>query len=198
MCWNAEVSLQSFLFGMSFIGIGLYCNVSLPVLFFCFTIVSMQLVEYIVWSNYDDEKINTYASIAAFILLFLQPVASIFTIPEKQIRNLFLGSYVFVSLMISLLFPAKYEFKMKRALNGHLSWKWLTKEMRTYVSLFFYFIFLFTPFFLQKEYTLLGLSLLTLVISVYSFWKENTWGSMWCWIVNGIVPLSLVNAVLKL
>lgn len=197
MCWNAEVSLQSFLLGMSFIGIGAYLHVSLPILFFCFTIVCMQLVEYIVWSNYDDVEVNRRASIGAYLLLVLQPIASILTIPQSPLRNLFLASYIILSTAIGFLFPREYEFRMERAANGHLSWKWLTKEKATYVALLVYFIFLFGPLFLQKEYSLLSLAFLTLSLSVYSYWKENTWGSMWCWIVNGIVPFSIANAVWK-
>lgn len=197
MCWNAEVSLQSFLMGMSFIGIGAYLDVSLPILFFCLTIVFMQLIEYIVWSNYEDPEVNRQASISAFLLLALQPIASIMTVSKMEIRNALVGSYIILSLFVGFLFPREYEFRMERAANGHLSWKWLTKEKSTYVALLVYFIFLFAPLLMNREYSLLSLSFFTLTLSLYSYWKENTWGSMWCWIVNGIVPFSIANAVLK-
>lgn len=197
MCWNAEVSLQSFLFGMSFIGIGAYAGVRLPILLFCITIVMMQLIEYIVWSNYDNKYINTKASQAALFLLFLQPIASMIGLPNITLRNNLLGSYILLN-GLSLFMPWNIDFSMTRAKNGHLSWNWLTNEPRTWISLSIYFFFLFIPLVIQKNYELLFLALATLGLSLYSFWTENTWGSMWCWIVNGLVPISIGNAVFKM
>ena len=65
MCWNADVSLKTFLIGMAGIGLGAYLGLSLPVLLFCFTIVTMQLIEYVVWTYYEDDDVNYKASVAA-------------------------------------------------------------------------------------------------------------------------------------
>jgi hypothetical protein len=196
MCWNAEVSLQSFLLGILAISIGIVFKMSFSVIVFCLTIVLMQLIEYIVWTNYENDEINQKASIAAAGLLWLQPIAAIFTIPTPNLRTSFLTSYILLSIGVALLFN-KNEYSMKRAPNGHLEWKWLTKDSNTYISLAIYFLFLLSPLFIAGNIDILFLAITTLVLSVYSFWKDNTWGSMWCWIVNGLVLLVVGKTVIK-
>jgi hypothetical protein len=193
MCWSADVSLKSFAVGMLFILIGIAYSVPLPLLFFCSTIVCMQLIEYIVWSNYTNKDINTKASLAAIALLFVQPIASILTLPSSSQRTVFLAAYIIASLVsVSVSRPAEYS--MTRAENGHLAWNWLDENAE--VSLVIYFVFLLTPLLFKKDFILLGISMITLLASLYTYHKENTWGSMWCWIVNGIVPLAIGSSIL--
>jgi len=194
MCWNAEVSLKSFIIGLAGIGYGAYLGISLPILIFCFTIVAMQFIEYIVWSYYDDEDINRKASIAAATLLWLQPIASILLLPNPSTALL---AYIPLSI-IGHIITTKKDYSMKRAENGHLAWNFLTKDIQTVFALIVYFIFLFTPILLTLNKELLAISIATLALSLYSYWKSNTWGSMWCWLVNGIVLLLVGSrAVLK-
>jgi hypothetical protein len=84
MCWNAEVSFQSFLIGIGAIGIAYQKGLSFPTTLFSLTIVLMQLVEGIVWTYYENKTVNFLASVAAASLLWLQPVASILTLQSKQ------------------------------------------------------------------------------------------------------------------
>jgi len=196
MCWNAEVSLKSFLLGILTLSIGLVFKMSFSVVLFCLTIVLMQLVEYIVWTNYDNDEINKKASIAAASLLWLQPIAAIFTLPNPNLRTSFLIMYILLSIGIGFFF-SRNEYAMKRAPNGHLEWKWLTKDSTTYISLVIYFLFLLGPLLIVGNIELLFLAITTLVLSIYSFWKDNTWGSMWCWIVNGLVLLVVGKTVLE-
>jgi hypothetical protein len=196
MCWNAEVSLNSFLFGILAIIIGIFFKMSFSVLIFCLTIVLMQFIEYIVWSNYDNDDVNQMASIAAAYLLWLQPIASIFTLPTLNLQTVFLIAY-FLITMTGSFFVNKKEYAMKRAPNGHLEWKWIKKDTSTYISLAIYFIFLLSPLFIAGNIELLVLAITTLLLSIYSFWKENTWGSMWCWIVNVLVLLIVGKTVIE-
>jgi hypothetical protein len=200
MCWNADVSLKTFLIGMAGIGLGGYLGLSLPVLLFCFTIVCMQLIEYVVWTYYDNDDVNYKASLAAATLLWLQPVASMLTISSLSLKVTLLSMYFILSLIGQLAISnkdTKKRYSMKRAENGHLSWKFLSKEPQTYVALIVFFFFLFTPILLTGNLELLALALATLGLSIYSYWRENTWGSMWCWIVNGIVLLLVGKTVIE-
>ena len=193
MCWNADVSLKSFAVGVSFILIGIAYGVPLPLLFFCSTIVCMQLVEYIVWSNYTNKDINAKASAAAVGLLFLQPIASILTLHSSLQRTVFLAAYVLAS-MVTFYSSSPADYSMTRAANGHLAWNWLDENAGA--SLVIYFVFLMIPLLFNKEFILLGISFVTLFISLYTYHKENTWGSMWCWIVNGLVPIAIGSSIL--
>ena len=148
----------------------------------------MQLVEYFVWTYSGNSTVNFVASLAAAFLLWLQPIASILTMPN-QFQRYPIVIYVFLSVLI-LFFerrPFKEKYKMVRAENGHLSWKFLDTSTETYLQLGIYFFFLLTPLILYKEYLLLSVVLLTLGVSLHQFYTSNTWGSMWCWLVNYIV-----------
>ena len=188
MCWSAEVSLQSFLIGGLSVIFAYQKGLSLPITFFCSTIVGMQLVEYFVWSYYDNPTVNFQASLAAALLLFVQPVASILTLPSKWIP-LFLGTYMLIGSVLVLTDKRslREKYSMTQGENGHLVWNWLEKDRKTAISLVVYFLFLFVPLFLTNQLTLLLISLTTLGFSLFSFYKDNTWGSMWCWIVNYLV-----------
>lgn len=188
MCWNAEVSLQSFLIGITATFAAYQKGLPFPIALFCLTIVFMQLIEYIVWTFYENKQVNFAASVGAASLLFLQPVASILTLPSKQIQTL-LPSYFGLSFLTLFLRtgPLEERYRMTRGENGHLVWHWLQKDWKTAVSLVIYFVFLLVPLLLRNQWELLAISLGTLGVSLYSYFKENTWGSMWCWIVNYIV-----------
>jgi hypothetical protein len=200
MCWNAEMSLNTFLIGMTGIGLGAYLGLSLPVLLFCLTIVTMQLIEYVVWTHYDNDEVNHKASVAAATLLWLQPIASMLILPSSPLKTTMLSIYFLLSLIgQSALWTkdTKKQYRMKRATNGHLSWKFLSKEPRTYIELAVFFFFLFTPILLTGNVDLLVLAIGTLGLSIYSYWRENTWGSMWCWIVNTFVLLLVGKTVIE-
>ena len=193
MCWNADVSLKSFWIGILAIALGAYRGTSIPVLFFCLTIVLMQLIEFVVWTYIDNKDVNRQASLAAAALLWVQPVASILTLPASSTRTLALGAYGLLSLVSGLLGKER-DYSMTRAPNGHLAWNWLEKDVTSSLSLTVYFLFLLTPLLVSKNFVLLGLALATLAASLYTFWKDNTWGSMWCWIVNAIAVLSIARS----
>ncbi len=188
MCWSAEVSLQSFLIGITATLVGYQNGLSFPVTLFCLIIVFMQLIEYFVWSNQGNERANFRYSVLAAGLLWLQPVASMLTLPSKWFSTA-LGSYIGLSFLGSLFNqkPMEETYRMEQGKNGHLEWKWLDKSWQTALSLLVYFVFLLGPLLLRKEWTLLTLAGITLAGSLYSFYESNTWGSMWCWFVNYLV-----------
>jgi hypothetical protein len=73
-----------------------------------------------------------------------------------------------------------------------LIWKWLLPV--PWFSLAVYFIFLIGPLLITKQFDLTALVFLTLGFSIYSFGKG--WGSMWCWIVNGMVVMGALKSAL--
>lgn len=182
--------MQSFLLGLIGITVGWIYGLSYPLLFFFLTIVCMQLFEFIVWSNLDNNNIRFITSIFAASLLLLQPIASIFTLYPKQIMYNLLILYV-ILITISNIYiwknlkePLNTFFDMYPAKNRHLVWNWFKKDKYTIINIIIYSIFLFLPLILMKRYNFMIYGLITLGVSMYSFIEENTWGSMWCWLVN--------------
>lgn len=190
MCWNAEVSLRSFLIGSLAIGIAYQKGLSLSTTIFCLTIVFMQLIEYFVWTFYTNTDVNFVASLAAAFLLWLQPVASMLTLqPSLMVPALQLyGGLTFLGFfLLSENRDMRSTYRMSRADNGHLQWHWLDNSWKTNLSLLVYFVFLFVPLLFREQWEVLVLAVSTLGLSLYQFSNYNTWGSMWCWIVNYIV-----------
>jgi hypothetical protein len=89
------------------------------------------------------------------------------------------------------IFYFSIDFSMNKAPNGHLAWNWLnfpTPIVFIWLSLIFGLILY------QKKYIEFILYL-TVVISIYyTYYKTNTWGSLWCWIAN-ILSLKLILQV---
>jgi hypothetical protein len=73
------------------------------------------------------------------------------------------------------------EFTMVKAPNGHLRWNWLTKSP---LLISIWLAFLLLPFLYTKRYLLFVFLLIPVLISLYTYYKDNTWGSMWCWFSN--------------
>lgn len=183
MCWNAEVSLQSFLLGTVAIGIAYLKGLSIPLTVFGLTVTSMQLVEYFAWSYYENPTVNFYASVAGAFLIGVQPIASMLALPSS-IRLSFIGAYLLFCLVLTILNRQPVEYTMKRAENGHLSWGFLQKDLPTLVYTLGYLFFMFVPIYVTQNYGFLALVMGTLGLSLYTYLESNTWGSMWCWIVN--------------
>ena len=197
MCWSAEVSLQSFMIGSLAIGIGALYGVKAPILLFAATITAMQLIEYIVWTYYKNQTVNNWASQAGSFVLFLQPIAAILTLKPSPFRTQLLTLFISLGIVGRLFLYDSSEYSMSRAEDGHLAWNWLKKEPKTYLTLAVYMFFLFYPLLLSRSYEILGVGILTLGVSLHSFWNNNTWGSMWCWIVNLLVPVLIGSAMIR-
>ena len=172
---------------------------SVPTIIFYTTIVFMQLVEYIVWTYGSDPEINFYASLGGAGLLMLQPIASILTVGSQSTRLMMLISYVILGMITHVMDQdgrsLRERYRIEAGPSGdtpHLIWKWLLPV--PWFSLAVYFIFLIGPLLITKQFDLTALVFLTLGFSIYSFGKG--WGSMWCWIVNGMVVMGALKSAL--
>ena len=199
MCWNAEVSIQSFGIGLLAIFLLTMTGTSVPTIIFYTTIVFMQLIEYIVWTYGSDPEINFYASLGGAGLLMLQPIASILAVAPVQMRTMLLIAYIILGVITHVMDQdgrsLRERYRIEAGPSGdapHLIWRWLLPV--PWFSLAVYFIFLIGPLLITKQFDLTALVFLTLGFSIYSFGKG--WGSMWCWIVNGMVVLGALKSAL--
>ncbi len=198
MCWNAEVSIQSFGIGLLGIFLAAITGTSTPTIIFYTTIVFMQLIEYIVWTYGADPEINFYASLGGAGLLMLQPIASIMAVAPVPMRSMLLITYVILGVITHVMDQDGRSLRERYQIEAgpsddtpHLIWKWLLPI--PWFSLAVYFIFLIGPLLITKQFDLTVLVFLTLGFSIYSFGKG--WGSMWCWIVNGMVVMGALKGV---
>ena len=199
MCWNKEISLNTFLFSSFVLLLIMYNNKytqykikeldSVWVYLFIFSFILMQLIEYFIWRNINDPIYNNIFSIMATLLLFVQPIASAMLIPSKTVSTNIITLYLILTGPLTLyrLFTKKISTTIS-PLN-HLSWDLVLYKnniLDSLLGVLWIMIFLFPLFYIGEFFGLLFGSL-TLMVIVYNYYKDDSVGSMWCWIVNSIM-----------
>lgn len=199
MCWNKDVSLNTFLFSSFVLCLIIYNNAytqykieelnSIWVYLFFISFILMQFFEYFIWLNVKNPLYNSIFTILATLLLLVQPIATNMLITNKSVQQNMLLIY-----LICMIPFAGYRFMTKKINStvsdlGHLQWNMLLDyrlvEDRVITVLWFLF-FLFPLFYEGKIFGFL-FGFITLLIIIYKYYKDNTIGSMWCWIVNSIM-----------
>jgi hypothetical protein len=210
MCWNKEISLNTFLFSSFVLGLIIYNNrytqYKIPdlnniyVYIFFVSFILMQLIEYFIWLNINNPLYNSIFTGLATLLLIFQPIASNMLITNDIIRKRLLYSYLLFIIPLSM-----YKFNIKNINSsisglGHLRWNTVLINNNLYSMLFgliWLFFFLFPLFYVKYNFGLM-FGLLTLLITTYHFYNDDTVGSMWCWIVNIIMIYYAVYLLLYL
>lgn len=217
MCWNAQVSINTFLFGifgLAFIAFNSLGSAKKPyaleffenpfAYFFLFTVILMQGFEYILWKHLDNAAINKMVSIAGLALLAIQPVASLLLLEVKDypfkengtrkdyaFRNTMLGIYGVPALLYFLYNVFTTDIHTKVSPCGHLAWKW-TQENISFIAVPFYLFFLFFSLIRNGYYT--SLFFLALYAAfIYYFGKDGSSGSIWCLSVNLVILYFLLQ-----
>ena len=180
MCWNAEVSLNTFIFGfISAIIVYLFGYINIGLILVILSFTSMQLLEYFIWTYIDNDKINELLSKIGLFLIFLQIFLAFFFYYDKKRRNYLLIIY-FIILILFIIFELKnIKFRSIKGENGHLRWLWLEPHI-IWILIFLSFYLIGT---LNKLINFAFVSL-TLIISFYYYYKYKTWGTMWCYVSN--------------
>ena len=209
MCWNAEVSLNTFLFSSFVLCLIIYNNTytqykikdfNIWIYLFFVSFILMQLFEFFIWRNVDNKLYNKLFTILATLLLVVQPIASNMLITNKSVQQSMLFVY-----MICMVPFAIYRF-MTQKINstisdlGHLQWNMLldNKSKIDNVIITIWFIFFLFPLFYQKKTFGFLFGAITLLIMIYYYYKDNTVGSMWCWVVNSIMVYYAIYLLLYL
>lgn len=196
MCWNASVSLNTYIFGL-FASLFSYFNgnvngiTSIQSLIFYQSIIIIQLIEYFIWSKTFS---NELLSRLAFLVIFFQPIFNITQINSRSelIPYLLFAYIVFVSIVYTFIIPLNtVDFSTAPSKNGHLSWNWL--NVNIYI-IFIWHAFLSSRWIIDKMYSLFIFATVFLIITIILYKDTNTWGSLWCWIVN-LISFYLVLSV---
>jgi hypothetical protein len=146
---------------------------------------SMQLVEYFLWKNLNNKRGNEFWSKVGFLLIALQPVVSLLATEDQTTRNVGLGLYILGAVfLLTVVKPlGTIDFSSHRAPNGHLAWNWIDFPKLVLLA---YVVFQFISLFFNKRYLRFGLQMTTVALIYLTYIQSGTWGSMWCWISNGV------------
>ena len=199
MCWNKDVSLNTFLFSSFVLGLIMYNNAytqykidelnNIWIYLFFISFILMQFLEYFIWLNVKNPLYNSIFTTLATILLLVQPIATNMLITNKSVQK----SMLFVYLIFMIPFTI-YRFMTKKINStvselGHLRWNMLLdyKYKEDYIIAVFWFLFFLFPLFYEGKIYGFLFGFITLLIIIYKYYKDNTIGSMWCWVVNSIM-----------
>lgn len=200
MCWNADISLNTFLFSSFLLALVIYnnsytrykikdLNNKWIYLFFA-SFILMQLIEFFIWRNINNKFYNSIFSSCALLLLIIQPVASLMIINNIKVRNLLLFIYLLFSIPYLLYnFSSTKHIYSTVSKNGHLIWNFFGNRKSIFLWFFWsfwLFFFLFSLFY-EKFYFGFLFGIITLLISLINYINDDTIGSMWCWVVNSIM-----------
>jgi hypothetical protein len=200
MCWNQYVSINTFVFGI--FGLLLiafnnkYSTYKLEAFkntytyIFILSFLIMQLYEFILWRNLDNFTINNIVSILGFLLLSIQPIASLLLLTNIPLRNQLLVIYSIPAIIFVIYNLINTKIHTILSPSGHLAWKWTfyteTDKLTDLIVKLFYLFFLFFAPIYNKYYKSLIL-LFLYILFIYYFRKDGSAGSIWCLSVNVII-----------
>jgi hypothetical protein len=189
MCWNSEVSLNTFLFSSFVLVLIIYNNAytkykieelnNIWIYLFFASFIFMQLIEFFIWRNIDNKFYNKMFSILAILLLLVQPVCSLLIIKNKQIKQILLFIYLLLALPYSIWKFSTENIHSIISKSGHLEWIFFKLPPA-------WFFFLLFPLFYEKKWVGCIFGVFLLGISAYTYTKDRTIGTMWCWLINSV------------
>jgi len=209
MCWNEDISLNTFLFvcvSLIFIFVSnTYTKYKTPtfdnplVYLLLFAVASMQLVEFFLWRNLKNNYMNEILSIIGAYVIILQQIIIMLIIPNSTFRYSMLFLYALFIIAFRTLYTKifnTYYFHTSVGKNGHLSWNWMNYKgvdnMWLGLGLLFYII----PLLLLNKPLLAFFMISTMFLSLFFYLKYNTFGTMWCWGINLFLLYFVIDILL--
>ena len=197
MCWNKEVSLNTFLFSSFVYLLILYNNKytfykihdfdKFWIYVFMGIVILMQLVEYFIWCNINDIFYNKLFTFMAMTIIFFQPITTIMNISDSKIKKMLLFSYLGLFIPFGLINYNKNIYSTISQ-NKHLNWNLINHDNKIakIIQFAWMFFFLFPLFYEGHQFGFL-FGVLTSSIMIYNYINDDSIESMWCWIVNLIM-----------
>jgi hypothetical protein len=209
MCWNQDISLNTFIFAcFSLLFIFLansYSKYKLKafdnplVYLFLFAVASMQLIEFFLWRNLKNDKMNEWFSKIASFIVTIQPATLMLMIQNTTVKYSLLLIYI-LFFVIYFEFKRLYSpiiFHTSIGKTGHLRWEWIDSNgygnkllLVVYLLLYSFTLLLIN----NTEIAVIGL--LSLFVSLFFYYKDKAVASMWCWLSNIIFLYFIVNILL--
>ena len=209
MCFNANISITTFLIGIVSIIIGLI-NKTITYSFgiFYFSIVFMQFIEFLIWIYLDNKKINKILSILAYILLNLQVFATIFLLyPYNKILFIILFVILIIRIIILLIiknYDTIFFRTNKNKITKALDWKFIIYNNNLFYFYFFIYVIFHTAIILllynyinnNKYYKLLLfiyiiINIIAITYAYIYYYKYNNASSIYCIFIN-IFSLAII------
>jgi hypothetical protein len=208
MCWNEDISINTFVFSISVLVFIFFVNTYTkyklvefenPLLYlFLLEIAFVQLIEFFIWRNLKNKSINQTLSKCCSFLILLQQATLIFLIKNdfiKQVLFVIFLSFYGIYFTYRVNYNPIYFFTSVK--NGNLSWEWMKFNGYEYLFVIFgLLLFYIIPLLLIDNIVLSLYILFFLATTLFFYFKNDTFGSMWCWSGNFLMIYFLINILL--
>ena len=195
MCWNKDVSLNTFLFSGFVLLLVIYNNKytqyknphfdSIWMYIFISSVILIQLIENFLWKNINDPYYNRVFSFITLIVVLLHPILSLMIITDTNVRNIMILIYSVLVTFFGIMKLKSKDIYSDVSPGGHLHWNFATVSPNIIILYIFFFFF---SFIYQKCWIGTSISIIILLLLVlYNFGKDRTMWSMWCWITSVIM-----------
>jgi hypothetical protein len=195
MCWNADVSLNTFLFSGFVLALIIYNNSftkykiqelnNIWTYLFIASFATMQLIEFFIWKTMKVPFYNKLFNILANLLIIVQPIVSIMILSNTQLRNIVLTSYLLLAVPFSIykLFTTT-DIHTKVSACGHLRWNLLTTSK---ITQFIWLAFFLFSLFYERKLGLFIFGVIMLITTYMNYLKDHSVSTMWCWSANSVM-----------
>jgi len=194
MCWNAEVSLNSFIFGIISMTIVLILNkINYINVLFALTISLIQLMEYYMWNNINNKAVIYILSIIGYFILLAQIILLNYGCLNDKDRTVALIIIAFFAIYLFIYNYNNDKFKMEKGENKHLVWHWADFPKPFLILVLLFYIY---PAF-NCGYISFILISISLLISLYYYYNFKTWGTMWCYFGNFYWIILIIRSLIN-
>ena len=208
MCWNQYVSLNTFIFSMFVLLLIMYNNKysiykikeldNIYAYFFLMSFITMQLIEFFIWRNLNNKELNKIFSFLGALLILMQPVASLMLLNDFSLRIKMLLVYFVPAFSYFIYEINRNEFTTSVSKTGHLKWNWADFKGYKQILIIYWLFFLFFSIFYNKYYLALAYTVILLIITLYSYQKDGSFGSLWCWSINSLMLFYAIKLLIIL
>ena len=130
---------------------------------------------------------NRKLSILGALLLVIQPMASLLLLKDDFVKKTMLAAYSIPAISFFVYKVYTQEFNTTVTKSGHLRWNWINLDKNKILGLVWFFFLYFSIFSNKQNYEAGFITLFLLVLSYYSYNKEGSYGSLWCWSINSLM-----------
>jgi hypothetical protein len=177
MCWNADVSLKSWIFSLVGLGFGLWGNVNWRILLIGTIFSFMQFVEYNLWTHLKNPAKNEFWSRVGQLTVYAEMFGAANVIETPAIRNFFFGASALYIFIADILIGQNDTILTYVGKNGHLAHNWFTSSRIYYLLP----ILISAPFWFGKEKLWAYLITATMLFSAFMYARSDEFSSMWCY-----------------
>jgi len=186
MCFNAEVSIITYIIGM--IGsILLFKKNYKPEAIFYGWVIQMQFIEFLLWKNQPcpSDK-NIKISETGMIINHLEPIILWLAILFFSRRKLpiFINVLMLIFIVSTFLYSKNIKIQcttVSAESKPHLHWKWNSANFSIpYYLLFLICLILLSYYGFNKGYINALIVLISFIISFMIYGNKNVVGAMWC------------------